>query len=98
MKRLNTTVHVQKDDGTHQVFEAGEGVPSWAASKIANPNVWEDDGEPDEDLEPEGAPAKNGPAATRQVWADYAASKNFAVQEDWKRDDIVAAMEAAGLA
>lgn len=100
MNRLNITVHVQKDDGTHAIFGPDDNVPAWAVAKISNPNVWDESPTIEDEATPvvEGVPAKGGPGATRQLWADYAGSKGFAVQEDWKRDDIIAALEAAGLA
>ncbi|WP_433568055.1 hypothetical protein ACQP1O_43205 (plasmid) [Nocardia sp. CA-151230] len=105
MARLNTTVHVLKDDHSHAVFEAGDEVPAWAVARITNPNVWDEpptDGEGDDAQEtvtdPDAAPAKAGPGATRQAWADYAEHRGVAVAEEWKRDDIIAAMENAGLA
>lgn len=56
--------------------------------------------EPVEDDPPKvdvsGAPPRRGPAASRQIWADFAESKGVQVQSDWKRDDIIAAMERAG--
>jgi hypothetical protein len=100
MARVHTTVHVLKDDHTHAIFEAGDEVPAWAVARITNPNVWE---EPptEEELNSEaaddsGVPAKAGPGATRQVWADFAESKGVAVEAEWKRDDIIAAVENAG--
>lgn len=105
MARLNTTVHVLKDDHTHAIFEAGDEVPGWAIARITNPHVWDEppaegegDGVEESDNDPDTVPAKAGPGATRLAWADYAESKGVAVEEDWKRDDIIAAMERAGLA
>lgn len=98
MNRLNITVHVQQDDGTHAIFGPDDDVPAWAVAKISNPNVWDEHPDEVSPAAPDGVPAKGGPGATRQLWADYAESQGVAVREDWKRDDIIAAMEAAGLA
>jgi len=43
-----------------------------------------------------GRPPENGPGATRQVWADYAASAGVEVDAAWKREDIIGACAAAG--
>ena len=44
------------------------------------------------------APAKTGPGASRQKWADFAAANGVEVDQSWKREDIIAACEKAGLA
>lgn len=101
MARLNVHVHVRKDDGTHEVFGPDDEVPAWAVAQITNPNVWDEaptDRETEASEEDSEVPPKGGPSATRERWADYAKSKGLAVRDEWKRDDIIAAMENAGLA
>ncbi|WP_280319873.1 hypothetical protein [Nocardia wallacei] len=45
----------------------------------------------------DGPPPQGGTGATRQRWADYATSKGVEVDADWKREDIIAACEKAGV-
>ncbi|MEV0367513.1 hypothetical protein [Nocardia fusca] len=45
----------------------------------------------------DGPPPQGGTGATRQRWADYASSKGVEVRGDWKREDIIAACEKAGV-
>lgn len=45
-----------------------------------------------------GPPPRSGPGASRRLWADYAESNGVAVEADWRRDDIIAACERAGIA
>lgn len=45
----------------------------------------------------DGPPPQGGTGATRQRWADYATSKGVEVEDDWKREDIIAACELAGV-
>ncbi|WP_280393050.1 hypothetical protein [Nocardia wallacei] len=45
----------------------------------------------------DGPPPQGGTGATRQRWADYASAKGVEVDADWKREDIIAACEKAGI-
>ncbi|WP_280471002.1 hypothetical protein [Nocardia cyriacigeorgica] len=45
----------------------------------------------------DGPPAQRGTGSNRQAWADYAARRGVTVEPDWKREDIIAACEAAGV-
>lgn len=42
-------------------------------------------------------PPQGGVGASRQKWVDYATSKGLVVRSDWKREDIIAACEKAGV-
>lgn len=106
MKLAGTNaVHLHKDGVLHS-FLPGDEVPEWAAARITNPHtrsevdqampVPAEGDDVDAELDrPSGMPAKSGPAASRQVWEDYAVSRGIEVEPDWKRDDIIAAVEAA---
>ncbi len=99
-------VHLHKDGVLHS-FLPGDDVPDWAAKLITNPLAWgEDDAEPapvvdtepvtdPADHMPDGVPSKSGVGSSRQAWADYAESKGIEVDPDWKREDIIAAVEKA---
>ncbi|MEV6432577.1 hypothetical protein [Nocardia sp. NPDC051463] len=45
----------------------------------------------------DGPPPQGGAGASRQKWADYATLKGVTVKESWKREDIIAACEKAGV-
>ncbi len=101
-------VHLHKDGVLHS-FLPGDEVPEWAANLITNPLAWGED-EPDEPAQivevtvgsggeggvsHDGVPSKSGVGSSRQAWADYAESKGIEVDPDWKREDIIAAVEKA---
>lgn len=99
------SVHLLKDGVLHS-FLPGDDVPDWAAKQITNPHAWEtvEDDVPAAQPEPvfvpveddpTGAPPKSGSGASRQAWADHAESKGVEVNPDWKREDIIAAVESA---
>lgn len=103
-------VHFHKDGVLHS-FLPGDDVPDWAAKLITNPLAWGADEQPEDAPAPEpatvevaaggeggtpdGAPSKSGVGSSRQAWADYAESKGIEVDPDWKREDIIAAVEKA---
>lgn len=96
-------VHLLENGVVHS-FLPGDDVPEWAVKRITNPNVWAPVEAPAQDPEPvfvpaeddpSGAPPKSGSGASRQAWADYAESKGVEVDADWKREDIIAAVENA---
>lgn len=43
-------------------------------------------------------PPHAGVGSGRDAWADYASAKGVAVQDDWKRDQIIEACRQAGVA
>lgn len=99
-------VHFHKDGVLHS-FLPGDEVPEWAAKLITNPLAWgEDEPEPAQTVEVtvgaggeggshDGVPSKSGVGSSRQAWADYAESQGIEVDPDWKREDIIAAVEKA---
>ncbi|MCC3333587.1 hypothetical protein [Nocardia abscessus] len=109
MSRLNVYVYVTDDMGTVHAFGPDHVVPDWARNKITNPNVWADaEKAADESAaidsadepateNPDGPPPQGGPGASRQKWADYASAHGVEVEADWKREDIIAACEKAGV-
>jgi hypothetical protein len=104
MAKLTTTVHVHDDDGRTTVLGPGDTVPDWAVEKITNPDVWDEPptGEPDRKEDGgtsrnDGPPPMSGAGSGREAWAAYAAAHDVAVPDDAKRDDIVAAVQAAGV-
>lgn len=97
-RKLATYVHV---DG--QVFGPDDNVPADVAEKITNPKAWAE--------APADAPADDGGTATTvsvpprsgkgsgvDAWTAYAATLDppVDVAEGTSRDDVIAAIEAAG--
>ncbi|WP_227979979.1 hypothetical protein [Nocardia spumae] len=106
MSRLNCFVYVTDETGGVHAFGPDSALPAWARDKISNPNVWAKDDKTEaapeadavDDDHGDGPPPQGGAGASRAKWAAYAEANNVVVQEDWKREDIIAACEAAGVA
>jgi hypothetical protein len=65
-----------------------------AAAALAGPTAGADDG-----TEPESAtaiPPRGGPGSGAPEWRDYARSRGVEVSDDASREDVIAALEAAG--
>ncbi|MFC8182407.1 hypothetical protein ACFULT_26345 [Rhodococcus sp. NPDC057297] len=84
-------VHVADENGTAHVFGPGDSVPEWARKKITNPTVWDGESTKVE------VPPQAGPKGGRDKWAAYAAANGVAADAEWKRDDIIEALEARGI-
>lgn len=98
-RRLRTYVHVHGDDGQTAVFGPDDDIPLSIAAKITNPDVWAD--KPSA-LAPEppgvsGMPPKRGPGSGATAWREYASSKGVEVPADAPRDDVIAALDKAGV-
>lgn len=95
-RKLNTYVHAHavddKGNVQSQVFGPGDDVPDWARKAITNPDVWADGSEGDESDEP-GLLERPAGNASRDTWAAYAAQERVEVEDDMKRDDIIAAVD-----
>lgn len=98
-------VHLRKGEEL-VTFLPGDDVPEWAAKQITNPLAWGTEraavaagsgGVGGEAQVDDGPPPQGGAGASRQRWADYAASNGVQVQDDWKREDIIDACEKAGV-
>lgn len=102
MARLKTHVHVPVGlDWV--VYGPGDEVPDEHAALITNPKAWEDDTEPASAAsvlatDGSGAPPKAGKGSGREVWVEFAEARGVHVDADDKREDIIAAVEAAGIA
>lgn len=103
MSSLVTYVSLFDEKGNLHSFGPSDSVPSWARTKITNPDVWDApvEGSASEHTDKadssEEPPPQGGPGASRKVWADWAAKHNVAVESAWKRDDIIDACKAAGV-
>ena len=105
-RRLARFVYVADAAGRTHGFGPGDTVPAWAAQRITNPAAWADP--PVADDPPSafpagrsaqqvaaGPPPRAGAGSGRAAWAAFAAGK-VDVTDDMRRDDIVAALQAAG--
>lgn len=101
-RKLNTFVHVHDENGAAQIFGPSDDLPDWAANAITNPDVWADRGEAAPVDEPEapvgdGPPPKGGGGSGAPAWREYAAKHNVEVADNASRDDVIAALDAAGV-
>lgn len=106
MARLNTTIHVY-DEGETIVYLPGQEVLPQHRAQITAPGVWED--EPDTadtvsvDESPIVIPPKSGRGSKSAAWIEYAAKATakrglrIDIPDDAGRDDIIDALEAAGI-
>lgn len=99
MSRLASRVYV---DG-HGWFGPGDTVPAAAAKLITNPKAWAEAPEP-EDTKPDaavpaadGVPPRAGKGSSKDAWHAYASLHDVEHDPDATRDEIVAAVEAAGV-
>lgn len=105
-RRLRLTVYVADDAGDVHGFGPGQEVPDWAAAQIVNPDAWADapadgGGSPEVPIPPAPAvpadpPPKAGRGSSAAAWRAYAAGR-VDVTEGMGRDDIIAALDAAGI-
>lgn len=92
--RLSSYVAVTDEDGVVHWFGPEDTVPGWAAKLITSPAAWADKAGAvaDED----GEPPETGAGSGKAAWLAHAESLGVDVGEDATRDDIVAAVRAAG--
>lgn len=95
--RVSTIVPVSGGDG-FKIYGPGDDVPDEHAAMIGD-HAWEDGDAAEDGGEGGGAPAippRGGPGSGQDAWLAYAQSLGVDVADDTSRDDIVAAVEAAG--
>jgi hypothetical protein len=96
-RRLVANITMMSDDGVVVHLPVGtseKDVPAWAMDRISNPLVWD---APVVEVAPVVAPPKSGAGSGAAAWVDYARAMGLDVTEDAKRDDVIAACEAAGV-
>jgi hypothetical protein len=98
MGRLASYVHVADERGVMHVFGPDDEVPAWAAERITNPSAWaEDPADGGEAPNADAPPPRHGKGSGREAWSAFAAGHGVQVENDASRDDIIAALEAAGV-
>lgn len=94
-------VHVSDEHFDVHSFGPNDKVPEWAARKMGT-HCFADGAHPFQD-EPEtqgeqaDVPARSGPKSSAEAWHAYAAAKGVVVDSAAKRDDVIVALEAAGV-
>jgi hypothetical protein len=112
MRRLAFTVHVEDPEtGRTVVFLRGATPPERIQTLITNPDVWEGEEEAPvveaaaetpapvktAAVAPDGdEPPRSGKGSSKDAWAAFAATHGVAVDDEASRDDIIAALVAAG--
>jgi len=102
--RLNCFVPVMDDVLQVHVFGPDDEVPVWAVAKITNPDVWAISGGRAHQAEiPHEVPPRRGAGSSTDAWRAHAVTQvaaaglNIDIPDDATRNDIIAALEAAGL-
>lgn len=101
MARLRSYVHVPVGMDW-VVYGPDDEVPAEHAALITNPKAWADGELPSGSEVADGsasdeAPPRAGKGSGREEWAAFAESRGVHVDEDDKRDDIIAALAEAGV-
>jgi hypothetical protein len=91
-RRLNGYVPIHEDDGDVTWYGPDDEVPAAVAKKIGA-HAWQSDDAADQD----GPPPKSGRGATDAAWRAYAESVGVDTEDDAKKADIIAALEAADI-
>lgn len=93
-------VHLHDDDGVLVSLLPGDDVPGWAVGRIGEHALatGEDDGvdEADDDAH-DAPPPKAGKGSGEDKWRAYAERHGVDVPEAEGRDDVIAALESAGV-
>lgn len=79
--------------GQVEVFRAGDAPPDWFAVSATNPDIWDATAAPAAGV---ARPPQVGRGSSRERWAEYADSVDVAYTSGDGRDEIVAAVAAAG--
>lgn len=104
MPRLRSYVHVPVGMDW-VVYGPDDEVPAEHAALITNPKAWAEDETPaarnDETAESSNAgdeaPPRAGAGSGRDAWVKFAKSRGVHVEDEDKRDDIIAALAEAGV-
>jgi hypothetical protein len=97
MSRLVSFVHVRDQEGGYAVFGPDdEDIPGWALEQMGD-HCFEGGERPDTASSSDGPPPKAGKGSSVDAWSAFASAKGVDIEPDAKRDDIIAALEAAGV-
>lgn len=98
--KLVSYVYVDNDRGVSEAFGPDDEVPRWAAEKMGA-HCFEGGehpvtGEEDESAEA-GPPPKSGRGSSAEAWAKFAEAKGVTVDDAGSREQIIDALEKAGV-
>lgn len=80
------------------LFSPDDKIPAELAKQITNPKVHgEDSTEPTPAPEVGAVPPRSGAGSARDAWAVYAANNGVEVDAEASREDIIAALDTAGV-
>jgi hypothetical protein len=102
MAKPSSYVHVPVN-GDWVVYGPDDEVPAEHAALITNPKAWEggelptSENESQETGDTDEAPPRAGAGSTRDAWAQFAESHGVHVEDEDKRDDIIAKLADAGV-
>ncbi|MCV7434819.1 hypothetical protein [Mycolicibacterium bacteremicum] len=93
-------LYLNDKDGSLVTVMPGEDIPSWA--KVTNPYVLGKDSEEpgsgeSEEVESSGPPPRAGKGSGEAAWRAYAEEQGVDVSGAEGRDDIIDALDAAGV-
>lgn len=94
--RLSVNVVVLGPSGEPRAFLEGDTVPDWAADQIG-PHCFEDSDDTEGGSAEGTPPPKAGRGSSLEAWSAYAEAQGVNIDDDAKREDIIAACEAAGV-
>lgn len=87
------SIHVDNPDGSGLVaIGPDDEIPSWARKLVHKRHLGDQAGDADG-----GVPPRGGPGSGRDAWAEYAGANGVEIDEDASRDDIIAALDSAGV-
>jgi len=102
-RRLRSFVHVPVGMDW-VVYGPDDEVPAEHAALITNPKAWADEAPTEQAEEPTVAseanadePPRAGAGSSRDAWVAFAESRGVHVEDEDKRDDIIAALVDAGV-
>lgn len=90
VRRLGSYVHVHQD-GVTTVYGPDDAVPAGAAKLITNDKAWVGE------ASAVAAPPRAGAGSSKDKWVTYAEANGVEVPADATRDDVIVAVEAAGV-
>jgi hypothetical protein len=90
MAARESSIWVTGKDGEPFCITPDADIPNWAVDQLDSRHFENASGA-------DGPPPKSGKGSGVQAWAEYAATNRVEVAEDATRDDVIAALDAAGI-
>ena len=90
------TVYLSDEEGTVHRFLPGDEVPGWAA-KLMGDHCFAGSADDLAEVESSGPPPRAGKGSGEAAWRSYAEAQGVDVSDAEGRDDIIDALDAAGV-